>query len=273
MKAKIWKFIGFSLIVVMFLGIVAYAYPVKAINVNVNQHTFVLSNEAPGYAISLLVNAGYANYSLYDTLLAIRADADPSVSSILTDAFLSTVGNAPASAQVFTTKLKDVNSQGATIGISTDGTFLTNGVIVGLAVNYTTLTSGDIFGSTYQGKQGITSLDTVVSGAGSFRLVYNSSGPLTSWTVNGPLAGMTTTYNVFGILYEPSSSASQSPSPTSTSTPTAASNPTQTPGPTQTPAPSSFPVEYIYAIVAVIVIIVTAISAYTYTKRKKKNIR
>jgi hypothetical protein len=217
----------------MLLSIATFVYPVRAINVYVNQHTFVLSNEASGYAISALVNSGYANYSLYDTLLAIRADADPSVSGILSDAFLSTLGNAPVSSKIFTTQLKDVNSQGATIGINTDGTILTNGVIMGI-VNFTTLTNGDIFGSTYQGKQGITSLDTVVSSVGSFQLVYNSSGSLTSWTINGPLAGMTTIYNIIGILYEPLSSAS--PSPISTSTPTASSNPTQTQNPTTNPS-------------------------------------
>jgi hypothetical protein len=199
------------------LVIVVSAIPVMAVNVNVNQSTFVLSNEAPGYAISALVKAGYANFSLYDTLLAIRADADPSVSSILTDAFISTLANAPASSKIFITHLKDVDSQGAIIGINTDGTFLTNGVIVGL-INFTTLTNGNIFGSNYQGKQGITSLDTVVSSAGNFKLVYNSSGPLTTWTINGPLAGMTTTYGVMGILYKPLSSSS--PSPTSAATPT-----------------------------------------------------
>jgi hypothetical protein len=222
MNAKIGALIGFSLIAIMLLGIIAFAYPVRAVNVDVNQDAFVLSNEAPGYGISALVNAGYGNMNLYQTLVQIADDSNPSVSSILTPQFMQTLRNAPASAQIFTTKLKDVNSQGAAIGVSTDGTFLTNGVIVGLAVNYTTLTSGDIFGSTYQGKPGITSLDTVVSGVGSFRLVYNSSGPLTSWIINGPLEGMTTTYNIFGILYVPSAAtnASTSPSPTSTTQPT-----------------------------------------------------
>jgi hypothetical protein len=205
MKLAIAKCVGFSFVAIMLLCVVSYAYPLTAskVNVNVNQDTFVLSNEAPGYAISALVNAGYGDDNLYQVLVDIAASTNPSISGILTASFLQTLANAPASSKIFTTQLKDVNSQGATIGINTEGTLLTNGVIVGMG-NYTTLTSSDIFGSTYQGKQGVTSLDTAVSSVGSFRLVYNSTGPLTSWTVNGPLAGMTTTYNIFGILYIPS---------------------------------------------------------------------
>jgi hypothetical protein len=222
MKEIIAQCISLSLIAVMLLGIATYVAPVKAVNINVNQDTFVLSNEGPGYGISALVNAGYGNYSLYDTLLAIRADADPSVSSILTDSFLSALGNCPPSSQIFATQLKEVNSPGATVGISTDGTFLTNGVIVGI-INFTILTSGDIIGSTYQGT--FPTLDTVVSGVGSFRVVYenlsqtvynpqsgtNQITPLTALRVNGPLAGMTTTYNVFGILFVPITTTSPSP--------------------------------------------------------------
>jgi len=268
MKTKTSKSIGFCLIAIMFLGIVAYACPVKAIDVNVNQNTFVLSNEAPGYGISALVNAGYGDDNLYQALVDVVSHTNPSISNVLTGEFLQTLKGAPASSKIFTTHLKDFNFQGATVGISSDGTVLTNGVVAGI-VNFTILTTGDVFGSTYQGKQGITSIDPVVSGAGSFRLVYNSSGPLTSFTINGPLAGMTTTYNVFGILFVPLSSASQSPSPTSTSTIAATSNPTQTPEPTQTQGPSSFSIDYVYAIAAVIIIIVIAVGAYTYIKRKK----
>ena len=58
MQGKKAKCIGFSLAVVMFLGIIAFAYPVKEISVNQNQESFVLSDESSGYAISELVNAG-----------------------------------------------------------------------------------------------------------------------------------------------------------------------------------------------------------------------
>jgi hypothetical protein len=265
MKGKIAACIGFSLVIVMLFGMTVYVYPAKAVNVNVNQDTFVLSNEAPGYGISELVNAGYGNMNLYQTLVQIADDSNPSVSGILTPQFMQTLKNAPASAQIFTTKLKDVNSQGATIGVSTDGTFLTNGVIVGLG-NYTTITSGDIFGSTYQGKQGITSLDTVVSSVGSFRLVYNSSGPLTTWTVNGPLAGMTTTYNIFGILYAPSATASSSPS----SSPTSSSVPTSIPASNTSPTSSSTnPANYTYPIIAIVAVLVVVVVVLVVLKKKK----
>ena len=253
MAKKTAKYIGLSLIAVMFLGVVAFACPVSAakIYINVNQDTFVLSNEAPGYAISALVNAGYGDENLYQTLVDISASSNPSISGVLTASFMQNLANAPASSQIFTTHLKDVNSKGISIGVSTDGTVLTKGAVVGI-VNFTTLTNGDISGTTYQGKQGITSLDTAVSSVGSFRLVYNSSGPLTSSTVNGPLAGMTTTYNVFGILYEPLSSASPSPTSTSTSQPT------------PTPNIPEFP-----TLTILLAITVVSITLLTLLKRKK----
>jgi hypothetical protein len=201
MRIKMVKVAVFLFITVVFLGLATCVFPANAINVNVNQDSFVLSNEAPGYAISTLVNAGYGDYNLYDVLVAIQADSNPSVAGVITPQFLATLQNCPTGAEIFTIHLKDVNTQGYAVAISTDGSAQT--------VTF--------YGSTYIGTQGSSNLNTVISGAGSFRIVcqsnqtvynpqfgMNVTTPLTSLTVNGPLAGMTTTYNVFGILYMPS---------------------------------------------------------------------
>ncbi len=65
MQRKKAKCVGFPLMVVMLLGISAYAFPAEAISVNQNQDSFVLSNEAPGCAISELVNAGKSKSAKY----------------------------------------------------------------------------------------------------------------------------------------------------------------------------------------------------------------
>ena len=64
---------GFTLIVVMFFGIISFAYSVNAISVNQNQESSVLSDEAPGYAISELINAGKSKSAKYQKrMLTIR---------------------------------------------------------------------------------------------------------------------------------------------------------------------------------------------------------
>jgi hypothetical protein len=160
------------------------------INVNINQDTFVLSNEGGGL-ISQMVAAGYGNDNLYEALLAIRADADPSTSGIITDAFLTNLANAPASSEIFTTKLKDVNSHGVSVSISTDGT-----------ARY-----DDVEGRTYYGT--FPTLVSNISGVGltNFTHSTDSAAPLNAMIVDGPLAGMTTTYNAFAVAWASSTTA------------------------------------------------------------------
>jgi hypothetical protein len=272
MRKKTVRCIGFIFIAIMLLCVVSYSFPINAaakINVNVNQDTFVLSNEAPGYGISSLVSAGYSDDNLYQALVNIVSDTNPSVSSILTTSFLENLKNAPASSEIFAIHLKDVNFQGATIGVSTDSTVLANGVIMGI-VNYTIPTNPDILVSTYQGT--FPTLNTVVSGAGNFRIVHenttqtvynpqtgiNQTKPVTSFTIDGPLEGMTTTYNVFGILYSPQ---------TSSTTPTAIPSSTES----QQTESTSNPQNYIYIIAAIIaVLMVVAVVMVVLKKRKPK---
>jgi len=253
------KVVSLTLIATILLSMTVLISPAKAINVTVNQDTFVLSNEAPGYGISALVNAGYGDYNLYQTLVTIQGSTDPSVSGILTDEFLATLQNAPASSQIFTTHLKDVNSQGTAIAINTDGTFQTV----------------SIFGSAYYGDPRLTRLSTDVEGVGKFIMVFNSTGIVTSWTINGPLAGMTTTYNVFGIFYVPSTSQTPTPTPTPTATPRSTTNPTTTSNPTSTStvsptaSPSSTPAAPEFGTWIILLILVMAVAAALIVKLSK----
>lgn len=195
MAAKTKKYSVFLLLAILLLSIAVLAYPVKApISINTNADAVVLSNEGAGYAITALVNAGYGDYNLYQILRMMEQSSDPSLSGVIIPEFLNALAACPAGAQIFTAKLSDYNSLGTAIAISTDGVVQTV----------------SIYGSSYEGAQGSSTLDTVVSGVnGSFRAVYNSSyssthnGFLTSWVIS-PGGGVTTTYRCFAILYAPS---------------------------------------------------------------------
>ena len=151
--------------------------------INVNQDTFVLSDEAPGHLITRLIDAGYGNSNLYQVLVAIRQNTNPSVAGLLTPAFMSTLANAPAGAEIFTTPLKDTLANGVSVSISTDG-----------SARY-----DDIEASTYTGRY--PTLQGNIPGVGNVDFVHStdSQAPLNANVVQGPLAGMTTTYNAFAV--------------------------------------------------------------------------
>jgi len=97
------------------------ALPARAIiNVNANQDTFVISNEAPGFLITKLINAGHGGDSVYQATVYLASL--PGAGAVLTPAFLNNLANAPAGAQVFTTTLTQVLANGISVSISTDGT-------------------------------------------------------------------------------------------------------------------------------------------------------
>ena len=139
--------------------------------------TFVLSNEGANGLITQLINAGYGDEVLYDALVAVQLDTNPSVSPVLTDAFLNALAAAPASSQVITIKLSSLNESGASYAISTDGTVQTVSIL----------------GASYQGKSGISTLVSDVSGVGHAKFL--SGGTITSFNASG------NTYNVFGIAF------------------------------------------------------------------------
>lgn len=172
----------------VFLSVLALAASnTWAQRINVNQDTFVLSNEAPGYLITMLVNAGYGDLNLYQTLVQIRNDTNPSVDGLLTPAFMLTLRNCPAGAEIFTTRLKDTLAYGISVSISTDG-----------SVRY-----DDIEGRTYTGSY--PTLRSNISAVSSAAFVHSTdpNKPLNATVWQGPLAGMTTTYNAFCVAWGP----------------------------------------------------------------------
>lgn len=214
-----------TLIMFLLVAISALAFPAKA--AVYNSPTAVISNEGPGYGITAMVNAGLGNYNLYQTLMYLRDNANPPIGGTFTAGYLQALQTLPASTQVYTTLLKDVNVAGTSIAIGEDGTVQTVSV----------------YGSVYQSAQGATVADTTIAGIGNFRTIARStSSPLTSWSVTS--GEDTTTYNVFGIIYmlsAPSLTPTPTPTPTPAPTPTATPTPTPTPTPTLTPTPTPTP--------------------------------
>ena len=218
-----------ALILTFVLSMPILVQPAKA--QSTSAQTVILSNEYPGNALIILQNAGYNSYTVFQLLQKIVSDSNPSLGNIVTSSFLQTLQNAPASSQVLTKHLVDYGDYNA-IAISTDGTVQT--------VAYE--------GSSFLSAQGALSLDTQVSGVGSFRAVYASTQtPLTTFTPNN------VTYNVFAILYMPSRLSSSS-----TAAPTNALGTIQ-----PTPSAPEFPA------IAIIPLAAIALSALIIAKSKK----
>jgi len=153
--------------------------------------TFVLSDEAPGHLIANLVAAGYGNFNLYETLVAIQQNTNPSLAGVITPAFLASLGSCPAGDPLFTLQLKNISYSGSAIAVSDD----------------CSVQIRSVQGSSFNGQPGTTSLAVTISGVGPATAVYStSSTPLTSWEA-APFGGGpgSVTYNVFAILYAPGS--------------------------------------------------------------------
>jgi hypothetical protein len=162
---------------------------------NNSQQTFVLSYE--GGFITQLVNAGYGSLNLYQILVDIDKETNPSVAGIITPTFLQALQNCPPSSQIFTTTLNSY-SPGVSLAISDDGTVQTT----------------NILGSTYD--NGTNTLGSNISGVGFAYFTHTTtSSPLTSWTT---VSLSDPTYNVFGIAWMPT----QAPAATPTLSPFAA---------------------------------------------------
>jgi hypothetical protein len=154
--------------------------------------TFVLSDEAPGHLIANLVAAGYGNYNVYDALVAIQQQTNPSLAGVITTAFLANLQSCAAGDPLFTVPLKNLSYSGSGIAVSDD----------------CSVQIRSVQGSSFNGQPGTTSLAVTISGVGSATDVAStSSTPLTSWTQNVAVGGgtATVTYNVFAILYTPGS--------------------------------------------------------------------
>jgi hypothetical protein len=156
--------------------------------------TFILSNEG-GQLITNLVNAGYGNVNLYETLVDIQIESNPSLAGVITPSFLATLQDCAAGNQLFTTPLKSFTG---TLAISDDCSVVTN----------------SLQGSTFNGQPGTTSLAVNITGVGPATAV--SGSPLTSWTQSVTVGSSTATvtYNAFAILYTPAT-PSGTPAPPS----------------------------------------------------------
>ena len=157
--------------------------------------TFVLSDEAPGHLIANLVAAGYGNLNLYQVLVELDNNTSPTPLSVsvITFAFLQSLANCPAGDQLFTLQLQNLSYSGSAIAVSDDCSVQVRSVQ----------------GSSFNGQPGTTSLATTISGVGPATAVSStSSTPLTSWTQNVAVGSgtATVTYNVFAILYAPTTS-------------------------------------------------------------------
>lgn len=175
------RFRGVSVLAGVLLCLFGVVGPLWGATVIISNTTFVLSNEGNNGLISKLVNAGYGSGNLYQVLVDIAADTNPSVSAVLTPAFLATLQSCPPSSQIFTTTLSSYNSPGTAIAISTD----------------CTLQTVSILGATYSGQAGTATLVTNMSGVGPANFTYSTtSSPLTSWTTT---VLVDPTYGVFAI--------------------------------------------------------------------------
>jgi hypothetical protein len=149
-------------------------------------YTFILSNEGGGL-ISQLVASGYGDYSLYSTLLTMQNNTDPSIAGIVTPSFLAALQACPNTSDIKTHKLSEYTGSGvAAVAISTDGT----------------VQVVSVFGRTYYGTTGTATMSSAISSVGNGLFTYTTtSSPLTSFSVS------TTTYNVFGVGWAPSTTA------------------------------------------------------------------
>ncbi len=155
------------------IALVLAALPAQA----ATYQTFVLSNEGANGLVSQLVAAGYGNLELYGALVQVETETDPSVGGIITPAVILALQNAPLSSAIFATQLKSVNLGTQALAISTDGTVQVVSIV----------------GASYQGKSGVTTLVSNISGVGHAKFL--SGGTITSFSAGG------NTYNVFGIAF------------------------------------------------------------------------
>ena len=170
-------------------------FPANSGEIGRTLNTLILSDEAPGNLISVLIKTEYGNYNLYQVLLQLQADANPSIAGMITPTFLSALASCPAGSQILSIKLNSFPA-GSSLAISTDGTVQT--------VN--------VHANDYYNKHGVSALLSSISGVGDVYFVHSGTQPstadfnmpLTSWTVGD------TAYNVFAIA---SGSVSTPPAP------------------------------------------------------------
>lgn len=140
------------------------------------QTSGIVLGEGPGKLVDALIAAGYGSYNLYDAVVAIQLNTNPSLSvGLLTVAFLNTLASCPSNSALFTTNLS---------------AYAGHGVVVYADCSVQTT---NLQGSGFNGLAGTTTLSTVISGV---------SAPAAAISLS-PAYALDSTHNVFGILYAP----------------------------------------------------------------------
>jgi hypothetical protein len=145
---------------------------------------FALSNEATGDFLSEMDTAGYGDFNLWQALVAIQGDTDPSVVGIITDQFLAALSSNPKSSGIFTTLLKTVDTPGNIVEVCTDGTVQTV----------------PVYGYAFY-DAGYPTLGSNISGVGRAFFTHSSDSNTYFVTWKSTSAGVTTTYQVFGVAW------------------------------------------------------------------------
>jgi hypothetical protein len=154
-----------------------------AININTNADCFALSNEATGDLISQLAGAGYGDFNFYQTLVEIRADANPSVADFIPDSFLAALQAEPASAEIFTILLNTLDIPGITVEGCSNGSLQTVPI------------SGY-----FSAAEGFPTLVSDISGVGNTNFTRSTGSiPIASFDVT--TGQITTTYKVFAMAW------------------------------------------------------------------------
>ena len=143
--------------------------------------SFILSDEGLGL-IRIMKAQGYATYSLYDSLLELQTNSDPTITPVLSDRLLEVFASCPAASQIFTTKLQNL-TPGSSTALNTD----------------CTVKSLSILGATYKDQPGVANLSTAFDFPYLITHSSNPQTPLTTWQESP------TTYDVIGIAWTPGS--------------------------------------------------------------------
>lgn len=146
--------------------------------------TFILNSDSPAALISTMINKGYGNYTVYQALLQMQADADPSVAGIISPSFLSALSNSPPDSPIFTEKLTSFPAD-RSLAISTNGTIKSVKICI----------------TDYTANPASSTQATRISGIGNVYFVHSGTqilsadfkAPLMKWNSGGE------TYNVFAI--------------------------------------------------------------------------
>ena len=186
------------------IALVLAALPAQALTPT----TGVVIAEGPGKLVDALIAAGYGSDNLYETLQAVRAEADPSISNVLTDAFLLTLVACPAGSTIFTTHLSAYAGSGVLIGSDC------------------TVKATNMVPSGFNGLAGTTTLSTVITGVSApvAAVASTSSAPILvagSSDLQGiacSYSGQTGCIGITSILYAPSGPSQASSSATRAAT-------------------------------------------------------